>query len=82
MLIITHTDEDLKLLMNCFSASCDKFVLTISLKMIVAMYQPADKVCISPSIYVNGQGWGYLFLPGSLNPKILPGLEKNSLKYF
>lgn len=44
--LITHTKGDLQLLMDYFSAACDKFALAFSLKKTVAMYQCApSKTC-------------------------------------
>ena len=54
--LVTHTDRDLQLLMDCFSAACDEFGLTISLKKTVVMLQQAPgKPYIPPSIYVKGK---------------------------
>lgn len=39
--LITHSEGDLQLLMDCFSVACDGFCLTISLKKTVVMYKPA-----------------------------------------
>ena len=54
--LVTHTERDLQLLMDCFSAACDEFSLTLNLKKTVVMLQPATgKPYIPPSIYVKGK---------------------------
>ena len=51
--LVTHTEKDLQLLMDCFSAACGQFGVIISLKDTVVMHQPASgKPYVPPSIYV------------------------------
>ena len=54
--LLTHTERDLQLLMDCFSALCDEFGLTINLKKNIVMLQPAPgKPCIPPLTYIKGR---------------------------
>ena len=54
--LVTHTEKDLQLLMDCFSAACDQFGMTISLKKTIVMHQPAPgKPYVSTSVYVKSK---------------------------
>lgn len=60
--LITYSEMNLKLLMDCFSPDCDEFGLTISLKKTVVMHQPAPvKTCDPTSIHVNSKGFEVVY---------------------
>ena len=53
--LVAHTEADIQNLMDCLSAACDEFGLTISLDKTVMMYQPAPGHDYQPpTIYVKG----------------------------
>ena len=54
--LVTHTEQEMQDLLDCFSKTCSAFGLTISIKKTVIMYQPAPgKTYTEPNILVYGQ---------------------------
>ena len=53
--LVAHTESDMQLIMDHFSAACDAFGLTISIKKTKVMFTPAPGAPYSePTILVNG----------------------------
>ena len=53
--LVTHTVEDMQTLMNCISASCKAFGLSINLDKTVVMFQPAPgNPYVEPAVFVEG----------------------------
>ena len=53
--LVTHTVEDMQLLMNNFAASCQRFGLTISVKKTQVMYIPPPGVQYTAPVVTVGQ---------------------------
>ncbi|CAI9720338.1 Hypothetical predicted protein [Octopus vulgaris] len=53
--LVTHTADDMQIPMNCISASCKAFGLSISLDKTVVMFQPTPgNPYVEPAILVEG----------------------------
>lgn len=72
--LIAHSAADMHHPMDCFSAACTEFGLTLSLRRTVVMYQPAPgRAYVPPSIFVYGKK---LEAVEAYSPKVLPLMKR------